>query len=79
MEKVRFGIIGLGNMGSSHLKSFKDGKIPGAVLTSVCDIKQDRLDWAKGVYGDEITYFIDYKDMFAAGNMDVVLIRLLTS
>ena len=74
MKQVRYGIIGLGNMGSSHLKSFKDGKVPGAVLTSVCDIKQDRLDWAKGVYGDEITYFIDYKDMFAAGNMDVVLI-----
>lgn len=74
MQQVRYGIVGLGNMGSSHLKSFKDGKIPNAVLTSVCDIKQDRLDWAKEIYGDELTYFLDYKDMLKEGNVDVILI-----
>ena len=27
MDEVRFGIIGLGNMGTSYLKMFADGKI----------------------------------------------------
>ena len=27
MDKVKFGIIGMGNMGLSHFKSFMEGKI----------------------------------------------------
>ena len=47
MDKVRFGVVGLGNMGSGHTRNLFEGKIPGAVLTAVCDIKPDRLDWAR--------------------------------
>ena len=75
MEQVRFGIVGLGNMGSGHLKNLFGGKVPGAVLTAVCDIKQDRLDWAKEQCGDaDIAYFLDYKEMFASGKIDAVMI-----
>ena len=28
MEKVRLGIIGMGNMGSGHAKNLMDGKVP---------------------------------------------------
>ena len=49
MEQVRFGVVGLGNMGSSHVNNLFGGKVPGAVLTAVCDIKPARLDWAKSV------------------------------
>ena len=28
MEKVKLGIIGIGNMGSSHAKSIIEGKVP---------------------------------------------------
>ena len=31
MDKVRFGILGYGNMGSGHLKNFEDGKIPNGI------------------------------------------------
>ncbi len=37
MKEVRFGVLGLGNMGSAHARSLLDGKIPRAVLTAVCD------------------------------------------
>jgi predicted dehydrogenase len=37
MKEVRFGILGLGNMGAAHARSLLDGKIPRAVLTAVCD------------------------------------------
>ena len=38
MEKVRFGIVGCGNMGTGHANNFKNGKIINGVLTAVCDI-----------------------------------------
>ena len=31
MDKVRFGVIGLGNMGSGHVNNLFAGKIPGAL------------------------------------------------
>ncbi len=74
MDQVRFGIVGLGNMGSSHTQNLFGGKVPHAVLTAVCDLKQDRLDWAKGICGDAVAYYKDYKEMLASGKIDVVLI-----
>ncbi len=35
MDKVRFGVVGLGNMGSHHISYLNS--IDGAVLTAVCD------------------------------------------
>ncbi len=75
MEQVRFGIVGLGNMGSGHFKSFMADKIPGAVLTAVCDVKEDRLAWAKNECGDrELAFYTDYKEMLASGKIDAVMI-----
>ena len=37
MNEVRFGVIGLGNMGTGHARSLLDSKIPRATLTAVCD------------------------------------------
>ena len=45
MNKVRFGIIGLGNMGSGHLAYFP--KLADAEVTALCDVDQKRIDkWA---------------------------------
>ena len=35
MKKVKLGIIGMGNMGTSHAKSFLAGKIRGMRITAV--------------------------------------------
>ena len=40
MEKVRYGIIGVGNMGSTHLKTFHSGAIEGAVVVAAADISE---------------------------------------
>ena len=40
MDKVRIGIIGIGNMGSAHAKYISAGEIPNAELTAVCDTNQ---------------------------------------
>ena len=52
MEQVRLGIIGLGNMGSTHAKNITEGKVPGMVLGAICDIAEARRDFAKKLYPD---------------------------
>ena len=47
METVRYGIIGIGNMGSAHAKNLFTGKIKNARLVAVCDIASARREWAK--------------------------------
>lgn len=47
MEKVRFGIIGVGNMGFGHLKFFYENKITNGVCTALADSNAKRLDAAK--------------------------------
>ena len=75
MEKVRFGIIGIGNMGSQHSTYLHAGEIDGAELTAVCDLKQDRLDWAKSKF-EGVATFTDYKEMLASGLIDAVIVAV---
>lgn len=50
MDKIRLGIIGIGNMGSGHAKNVVDGYCPEFELKAVADINPARLDWAKEVF-----------------------------
>ena len=43
MDKIRLGIIGIGNMGSGHAKRIMDGNCPDFVLSAVADINPSRL------------------------------------
>ena len=74
MDKVRFGIVGCGNMGVGHAKNFLDGKIDNGVISAVCDIDADRFEFFKEKFGDTIKYFDNAKDMFKSGSCDVVII-----
>lgn len=47
MKKIKLGVIGIGNMGTSHCKSIVEEKIPELELTAVADIREDRRSWAK--------------------------------
>ncbi len=69
MEKVRFGIVGLGNMGAAHAHQLLAGKIPRAELTAVADVIAARLDAFSSVQR-----FDDAEAMFASGAVDAVLI-----
>ena len=42
MEKVKFGIIGIGNMGSAH--AVMSEKIPNVELVAVCDKNEKAFD-----------------------------------
>ncbi|MFA6737005.1 MAG: Gfo/Idh/MocA family oxidoreductase [Saccharofermentanales bacterium] len=73
-DTVRFGIIGLGNMGSAHFRSFLERKIPRGEVKAVCDIKENRLDWAKEKMGDNVACFSDAGELISSGLVDAVLI-----
>ena len=73
MKTVRFGIIGVGNMGSSHAACLASGKISGAELSALCDIDSDKQEKLAQRYPD-IPIFADYKEMIKSGSVDAVII-----
>lgn len=44
MKLVRVGVIGIGNMGSSHALMLAKGQIERAVLGAVCDARDSARD-----------------------------------
>ena len=74
MEKVRFGIVGCGNMGASHAKNFYDGKVENGRVSAVCDINPEKFEAIRKMYGDSIKYFTSAEEMFKSGECDVVMI-----
>ena len=73
MDTVRYGVIGVGNMGSGHVTYLHQGKVKNAELTAVCDINQERLDWAKE-YHPDVECFLDHKELLDSGLVDAVII-----
>ena len=73
MDTVRVGIIGIGNMGSSHFKSIIEGKVPGMTLTAVADIRPERLEWAAQEAPD-VTRFDDAIKMLDSGLIDAAIV-----
>ncbi len=74
MDTVKIGIIGIGNMGSSHAVNIKNGKVENAKLTAICDINPERLDWAANELGGEVKYYDNTDDFFAEADIDAVMI-----
>lgn len=75
MEKMRLGIIGMGNMGSGHFRNVLAGKCPSVTVTAVCDINPDRLvgvpqqDQSVKCFGDPI-------ELLDSGVVDAALIAV---
>ncbi len=76
MEKVRLGIIGIGNMGSSHSKKLVEGICPEIELAAVCDLKPERLEWAREQLGDGVARFSDAEALMDSGLVDAVLVAV---
>lgn len=74
MEKVRIGIIGLGNMGTGHAKYLVKNEVKGAELTAICEFRADRLEWAKENLSQDIQLFDNLDAFLNSGVIDSVLI-----
>ncbi len=77
MEKIKLGIIGLGNMGSNHAKNIKEGKCPEIELVAVADINPDRIEWAKQQnYAENIAWFDDAIAMLDSGLVNACIVSV---
>ena len=79
MEKVRYGIIGVGNMGSSHAKNFYKGAVENGVLTAICDLKPEKMQAVLDLKPEDapaVTTFSDYKEMLKSGLIDAVIVAV---
>lgn len=73
MDAVRLGIIGIGNMGSSHTKSIMAGNVPGMVLGAVADTNPQKLAWMEETY-PTVARFSTATEMMDSGLIDAVLV-----
>lgn len=73
MKKLRYGIIGIGNMGSAHAVHLLD-KVEGAELAAVCDTAPERLEWAAKQLPETVLRFDTAEALLASGTIDAVLI-----
>jgi predicted dehydrogenase len=70
MNPVRFGLVGLGNMGVIHARNLHSGAVKGAELGAVCDADPVRL----AAYGNLVRTFTDLGAMLEDGTIDALLI-----
>ncbi len=76
MNKVRLGILGLGNMGASHAEKLFAGECEEITLAAVCDIKEERRTWAKEKFGDSVAIFDDAEKMMDSGLIDALIVAV---
>ena len=76
MDKVKFGIIGVGNMGFGHLKFFYGNKIANGVCTALADSKEKRLAAAKEACPGEYECFSSGEELIDKANVDAVIIAV---
>lgn len=78
MDVVRYGIIGLGNQGSTYnLSIFEKGKAKNAKITALCDSDPKKIEIMKEKSANkEAVYFTDYKKMLDSGLCDAVLVEV---
>ena len=74
MNKVRLGIIGLGNMGTDHSKNIINGGAPELELAAVADLKENRRAWAKENLPDTVQIFESGDELIEKGDIDAVLV-----
>lgn len=74
MNKVKIGVVGIGNMGTYHSKWIAEGMIPELKLCAVCDTDPKRLEWAKINLPENVVKFSDASAMFRSQLIDAAII-----
>ena len=71
MDKVRIGVVGLGNIGQVHVNNLLEGKVPRGVLTAVGDAFPDKLP---GFAAKGLKTFDSGEALIASGEIDALMI-----
>ena len=76
MQKIKFGIIGIGNMGSIHLKNFYHGKIANGEVTAIADLDPKKIEAAKKSYPGSYELYETGNDLIANADVDAVIVAV---
>jgi len=87
MRKVKLGIIGIGNMGTSHLREIWENTNPEIEVTAVADCNPKRLEWAKEAVVEaqnkhpeynipDLAMFSDGSELIKSGTCEAILIAV---
>ncbi|OCT15276.1 hypothetical protein A8709_14350 [Paenibacillus pectinilyticus] len=69
---VKFGLVGIGNIGQVHLKYLSE--MANVEIVGVCDVDQEKADQHAKTFGTEAYYTAS--DLFAQSGLDVVIIAV---
>ncbi|MDR0486958.1 MAG: Gfo/Idh/MocA family oxidoreductase [Treponema sp.] len=76
MMKVRLGIIGIGNMGTAHVKIITEGRTPDIELAAVADSAPQRRSWAAQFLGADFPVYESGSELIRKSGVDAVLIAV---
>ena len=75
MDKIRLGIIGMGNMGSGHLQYILRGECPNVEVTAIADTDPEKLKrWSDKI--PDAVFFDSAEGLMESGLVDAVLIAV---
>ena len=75
-DKIKLGIIGIGNMGSQHAGNILAGKCPEIELTAVADNDPARIEFANANYPETVAKFATAEELINSGLCDSVLVAV---
>ncbi|MBP3721026.1 MAG: Gfo/Idh/MocA family oxidoreductase [Clostridia bacterium] len=76
-EKVKLGIIGIGNQGSTYARRLaRENWVPDIQLVAIADINPDRIAWARENVSADIAYFDDALAMLDSGLLDACVVSV---
>lgn len=70
MERVRYGIVGMGGMGTGHAHSIQE--IEECEVGAVCDIVPEVAQEVGETF--DVPYFVDYRDLVDCDEVDAVIV-----
>ena len=74
MEKIKLGILGVGNIGTVHINNILDGKCPRVELFAICDLLDEKMEWVKEKC-PSVKCFNDAEKMMDSG-IDAILVAV---
>jgi predicted dehydrogenase len=74
-KMIRLGVIGVGNMGTSHVKNILKGDCTDFVVTAVADIDESRLENMKQLV-EGVATFTDGLEMLDSGLVDACIVAV---
>ena len=71
MNSIRIGIVGIGNIGSTHVRNLLFGKVANATLAAICDRNPAAL-----ARFPELKHYTDSAEMIRSGEIDAIIISV---